>query len=150
MKNKILNLTIRRVCVDQIAAGVFDPDESVRIKIRNELTFTNPPTVSNMELRAMAIVVRLRNLLSPPSRLECTGVMINGPPYFMPYLHTAIRQHFSYLDIFYPFYKLNCLDKAIRVNDKIEIHEKRVLFHDGFVVAMDQGCLLYTSPSPRD
>jgi len=78
---KILNLTQHPATLEQIAAGVIEPEDKDLVK--NSLEFKTIPTKTDMVWRAMDLV----NLVK---KSGCTKVMIGGAPFFMYTLETFL------------------------------------------------------------
>ncbi len=80
---KILNLTQHQATPEQIRAGVAEPDDYLKGKIRTALTFLDRPDQENIRKRAeeLALIALTE---------EVKFAMIGGAPYLMADLETAL------------------------------------------------------------
>ena len=86
---KILNLTRSELSAEQELAGAVGlKDEFQRNRISDLTRFTEPPSRALLQWRA-AEIVRLLKKWGYVARVD--GGMIDGPPYFLPYLAAALR-----------------------------------------------------------
>jgi hypothetical protein len=81
----ILNLTQHAATPEQIAAGVVDPPDDLRQRIRELLTFDEVPTPGEIEERA----TRLARIAADSGYVFETA-MIGGAPWLMPALERAL------------------------------------------------------------
>lgn len=83
----ILNLTQHQATPDQVAEGVIELDSNSKEQVKNLLTFTEAPTVTEMRERARQIAV----IVVSTKPEGCLTAMIGGAPYFMGILEGALR-----------------------------------------------------------
>ena len=84
---RVLNLTQHVVTKDQIDAGVFEPDEETKNKLKKLLTFEDIPSYAEMKDRAAHIANIAKSF-------DVKYAMIGGAPYFMHDLEEALKTRF--------------------------------------------------------
>lgn len=153
----ILNLTQHVATAEQLAAGVVDLSEDLRIKLQELLTFEDMPNSCTMQLRADSIArlasnffkevtVRLEDSpLDLAYRLDLTApglhnfnnlgmfrVMIGGAPFFMNTLETELKRY-----NLRPVYAFSQRTSEYYVSPETgHTHKTTVFKHLGFVKAI--------------
>lgn len=119
----IINLTQHAATPEQIAAGVVELDDSKRKCVSALLTFTTPPTRSEMLDRADQIV-------SFAFASGCAQAMIGGAPFFMATLERALQNK-----AIAPVYAFSERKSVETVNSDGSVTKTAIFTHAGFVRA---------------
>ncbi len=117
----ILNLTQHDATPDQLAAGVVEPAEGDKVRIRQLLTFEQLPEGDELKTRAYALGIIA----------ACTGadaVLIGGAPYFMVPLEAAMK--YRGLKAFYAF---SLRESAEAPDGEGGVRKTQVFKHAGFI-----------------
>lgn len=119
----ILNLTQHSATADQVAAGVFEPDN--KLLVQELLTFDNMPETDVVRRRAFQLA-HLAELESAES------AMIGGAPFFMATLEVALRARGIK-----PLYSFTRRESADVPDGEGGVKKTQVFRHIGFVEAFE-------------
>jgi len=131
----ILNLTQHPASLEQLAAGVVDPDVDALQFIKDRITFDSIPIPGEMERRAadvadMAAMYALNREDDSSDGPYPTHAMIGGAPFFMSVLEAAL------MDVFItPLYAFSVRESAEQEQPDGSVRKVAVFKHLGFVQA---------------
>lgn len=119
---RILNLTQHNPSPEQVAAGVFDPDDKVSIR-KDLLTFDDIPTREEINQRA-------KELAEVALAHDADGAMIGGASYLMGPLERAL----SHVGV-KPLHSFTRREAGEEKQADGSVRKTQVFRHVGFVVA---------------
>jgi len=116
---KILNLTQHAATEEQIASGVYEPQD--KAGVQRLLTFESLPSMEEIEARSF-------NLAGYPALDGATAAMIGGAPFLMPALDAALRKYGIT-----PVYAFSVRESVDQTQQDGSVRKVAVFRHAGFV-----------------
>lgn len=128
-----INLTQHDALASQVEAGVFEPHDELKNRVRELITFNSIDETEPVELRERAqeiagLLLELNEQLTSAGLEPIERALIGGAPYFMPYLAVALYD----ADIM-PYYAFTERKSTEKVVDGKTIKTSS-FEHAGFVV----------------
>ena len=125
---KIINLTQHNATPEQIAQGVVEPSPFMKERVRELLTFDEPPDPAEIIRRAEEFAALAYEIVTAEYDAETVTVMVGGAPFFISALERELM--FRGMDPVYAFSMRESIDQA---QEDGSVRKVAVFRHLGFV-----------------